>query len=107
MCGISCGAAAWAAHPVLPAAWQGAVLVYLGIVASGIGFFLWNAGARRSAPGVLAVGNNLKIPLAAAVFLPATQAWNFAPSKPGKPLAAAASFSIRLSGVNSRWCSKM
>ena len=55
--------------PSLLTARQGAALVYLGLVASGLGFFLWNAGARRSAPGVLAVFNNAKIPLAAAVSL--------------------------------------
>jgi len=45
------------------------VLVYLGLVASGLGFFLWNAGARRTSPGLLAVVNNLKIPLATAASL--------------------------------------
>ncbi len=44
-------------------------LVYLGIVASGIGFFLWNYGARRVNPGALAIFNNLKIPLSIAVSL--------------------------------------
>ena len=43
------------------------VVVYLGVIASGLGFFLWNAGVRRTAAGVLAVFNNLKIPLAAVV----------------------------------------
>jgi drug/metabolite transporter (DMT)-like permease len=40
------------------------VLIYLGVVASGLGFFLFNAGARRTDIGTLAVFNNLKIPLA-------------------------------------------
>jgi len=44
-------------------------LLYLGIVASGVGFFLWNTGARRVQPLVLAVANNLKIPLAVAISL--------------------------------------
>ena len=44
--------------------WQLAVLVYLGVVASGLGFFLFNAGARRTDIGTLAIFNNLKIPLA-------------------------------------------
>ena len=43
---------------------QWAVLVYLGVVASGLGFFLFNAGARRTDLGTLAIFNNLKIPLA-------------------------------------------
>lgn len=43
---------------------QWAVLVYLGVVASGLGFFFWNRGASRTSVGVLAVANNAKIPLA-------------------------------------------
>jgi drug/metabolite transporter (DMT)-like permease len=43
---------------------QGAVLLYLGVVASGLGFFLFNAGARRTDIGTLAIFNNMKIPLA-------------------------------------------
>jgi len=38
-------------------------------VASGLGFWLWNAGARRVSAGTLAVFNDLKIPLAVAVSL--------------------------------------
>lgn len=48
---------------------QWLVLIYLGVVASGLGFFLWNFGARKTNAGVLAVFNNLKIPLAIAVSL--------------------------------------
>ncbi|MEI8241818.1 MAG: EamA family transporter [bacterium] len=48
---------------------QVAAVIYLGLIASGLGFFLWNAGARRTPAGVLAVFNNLKIPLAAGVSL--------------------------------------
>ncbi len=40
------------------------VLLYLGVVASGLGFFLFNAGARRTDIGTLAIFNNMKIPLA-------------------------------------------
>jgi drug/metabolite transporter (DMT)-like permease len=43
---------------------QWVVLVYLGGVASGLGFFLFNAGARRTDIGTLAIFNNMKIPLA-------------------------------------------
>ncbi|MCX7591798.1 MAG: EamA family transporter [Kiritimatiellae bacterium] len=39
-------------------------LLYLGLVPSGLCFFLWNLGARASNPGTLAVMNNAKIPLA-------------------------------------------
>ena len=44
-------------------------LVFLGAVASGIGFFWWNKGAVTTNAGTLAVMNNLKIPLAVAVSL--------------------------------------
>ncbi len=44
-------------------------LVYLGAVASGLGFFMWNVGARKVNAGTLAVFNDLKIPLAVAVSL--------------------------------------
>jgi len=44
-------------------------LLYLGILASGISFFLWNVGARKTNAGILAVFNNIKIPLAVAVSL--------------------------------------
>lgn len=43
---------------------QWASLLYLGAIASGLGFFLWNAGAARVNPATLAVFNNLKIPVA-------------------------------------------
>jgi drug/metabolite transporter (DMT)-like permease len=48
---------------------QAGALVYLGAVASGLCFFLWNVGATRVSSGTLAVANNLKIPLAVAVSL--------------------------------------
>jgi drug/metabolite transporter (DMT)-like permease len=44
-------------------------LLYLGAVASGLGFFLWNYGARKTNTGALAIFNNLKIPLAVLVSL--------------------------------------
>lgn len=44
-------------------------LIYLGVIASGLGFFLWNYGARKINNGALAIFNNLKIPLAVAVSL--------------------------------------
>ncbi len=44
-------------------------LVYLGVVSSAVGFFLWNVGARRVNAGTLAIFNDLKIPLAVAVSL--------------------------------------
>ncbi len=44
-------------------------LLYLGALASGLGFFLWNFGARRTNIGALAIFNNLKIPLAITVSI--------------------------------------
>lgn len=43
---------------------QWLVLLYLGAIASGVGFFLFNAGARMADIGALAICNNLKVPLA-------------------------------------------
>ena len=48
---------------------QWLVLAYLGLLASGVGFFLWNVGALRVSAGMLAVFNNVKIPLAILVSL--------------------------------------
>ncbi len=48
---------------------QWLVLAYLGLLASGVGFFLWNVGALSVSPGMLAVFNNVKIPLAILVSL--------------------------------------
>jgi len=45
------------------------VIGFLGILASGIGFFLWNYGATKTNAGTLAILNNLKIPLAVIVSL--------------------------------------
>ncbi|MDA3800440.1 MAG: EamA family transporter [Kiritimatiellae bacterium] len=39
------------------------VLLWLGVVPSGLGFYLWNKGARKTKAGYLAVLNDLKIPL--------------------------------------------
>ncbi|HQU73520.1 MAG TPA: EamA family transporter [Calditrichia bacterium] len=44
-------------------------LLYLGILPTGLGFFLWNRGARLVSSGFLAVMNNLKIPLSIAVSI--------------------------------------
>jgi len=45
------------------------VLAYLGIIASGVGFFLWNKGAAISRAGTLAAFNNAVVPLAMACSL--------------------------------------
>ena len=42
-------------------------LLYLGLIPSGLGFFLWNRGVLLVNSGLAAVLNNLKIPLGAAV----------------------------------------
>lgn len=39
------------------------ILVYLGVVASGLGYFIWNYGATKVSVGSLAVMNNLLIPV--------------------------------------------
>jgi len=42
-------------------------ILYLGVIPTGLGFYLWNRGAARTPDGVLAVANNLKVPLAVIV----------------------------------------
>jgi drug/metabolite transporter (DMT)-like permease len=59
---VSCAFAA-DIHTLRLSGTQSAVLLYLGVVASGLCFFLWNVGSRRVNEGTLAVMNNLKIPL--------------------------------------------
>jgi drug/metabolite transporter (DMT)-like permease len=44
--------------------WSVLVAAGIAVVASGLGFFLFNAGARRTDIGTLAIFNNMKIPLA-------------------------------------------
>jgi drug/metabolite transporter (DMT)-like permease len=48
---------------------QAGILLYLGLIASGLCFFMWNHGARKVNTGTLAVFNDLKIPLSIAVSL--------------------------------------
>jgi len=48
---------------------QWITLLYLGVIASGIAFFLWNFGAVKVKATILAVFNNIKIPLAILVSL--------------------------------------
>jgi len=45
------------------------VLLYLGVVASGLCFFLWNLGARKTNAGTLGIMNNLKVPLGVLMSL--------------------------------------
>lgn len=45
------------------------ILAYLGIIASGLGFFLWNKGAALCRPGTLGAFNNAVVPLAMACSL--------------------------------------
>lgn len=48
---------------------QTLTILYLGVIASGIAFFLWNRGARKVSAATLAVMNNLKIPAAFLISL--------------------------------------
>lgn len=53
----------------IPTATQWLVLAFLGLVASGLGFFLWNLGLAQVNAGTLAAFNNAKIPLGVACSL--------------------------------------
>lgn len=61
----------WSANwpAMVPDSSQWLTLIYLGVIASGLGFFLWNTGARKTNAGTLAVFNNLKVPAAMLVSL--------------------------------------
>lgn len=53
-----------------PEAWDRQVLwvlLYLGVLPTAVGFYLWNKGAGQTRPGLLAGANNLKVPLAVLV----------------------------------------
>jgi carboxylate/amino acid/amine transporter len=45
-----------------PSVWQWIILFWLGLVASGVGYFLWNKGATMVDAGVLGIMNNALIP---------------------------------------------
>ncbi len=46
---------------------QHVTILYLGLIPSGLGFFLWNVGVRRTSEGAAGVMNNAKVPLAILV----------------------------------------
>ncbi|HEY5078948.1 MAG TPA: EamA family transporter, partial [Opitutaceae bacterium] len=64
---FSLGATNWRGFSASTEQWL--TLLYLGGVASGLCFFLWNKGATQVNAGVLAAFNNAKIPLGIAVSL--------------------------------------
>lgn len=41
---------------------QWGILVFLGVVASGIGYFMWNYGATQVDAGTLGIMNNMHVP---------------------------------------------
>lgn len=54
---------------ITPVGWQAGIILYLGVIASGLGFFLWNKGASLTSPGTLAAFNNAVVPIAMASSL--------------------------------------
>ncbi len=56
-------------EPIRPSGDQWLALGYLGVVASGLGFFWWNKGATKTSSGALAAFNNAVVPLAMIVSL--------------------------------------
>ncbi|MGB0414937.1 MAG: EamA family transporter [Coraliomargarita sp.] len=57
----------WSKLPTTAAHWS--TLLYLGCIASGLGFFLWNKGASLTSPGTLGAFNNVVVPVGIAVSL--------------------------------------
>lgn len=68
-CAVAVGAMLVQRVPFSATGPQWLTLAYLGVLASGVGFFLWNIGATQVRSGTLAVMNNAKVPLAVAVSL--------------------------------------
>lgn len=66
VCGI---ALAYGMKPRALTSQEWAVLAYLGIVASGLGFAIWNYGVSHVNYGVLAVASDFKLPIAILVSL--------------------------------------
>jgi carboxylate/amino acid/amine transporter len=54
---------------ITPDMTQWGVLIWLGLIASGLGYFLWNRGATQVDAGVLAIMNNAVVPLGLIVNL--------------------------------------
>jgi len=54
---------------ITPDPTQWAVLLWLGVIASGLGYFLWNRGATEVDSGTLAIMNNAVVPLGLVVNL--------------------------------------
>ncbi|MCF8112193.1 MAG: carboxylate/amino acid/amine transporter [Desulfobacteraceae bacterium] len=60
----------WGDFSMMPATYvQWGVLLWLGVAASGIGYFLWNKGATMVNQGALAIMNNALVPAALVVNL--------------------------------------
>ncbi|SDK00448.1 carboxylate/amino acid/amine transporter [Microbulbifer yueqingensis] len=67
---VATGAWLWLGEPVYPqGALQWGILLWLGLVASGLGYFLWNRGATQVSAGTLAAMNNALIPAGLLVNL--------------------------------------
>ena len=54
---------------IYPTPMQWGVLLWLGVVASGLGYFLWNKGACSTDAGMLAIMNNALVPVGLIVNL--------------------------------------
>lgn len=59
---FSLPASEWEISKISADQWK--AILYLGLVASGLGFFLWNKGASKTNAGTLAAFNNAVVPLA-------------------------------------------
>lgn len=80
---------------------QVGVILYLGVIASGLGFFWWNLGATRVNAGTLAVMNNAKIPVGIVVSL-----LFFNESADGPRLLACGLIMLIAVGLAENWFSK-
>ncbi|MFM2482695.1 EamA family transporter [Celerinatantimonas sp. YJH-8] len=89
----------WGNHAMRPqTSTQWLILIYLGMIASGLGYFLWNKGATQVNIGTLAIANNLLVPAGIAVNL---IIWNH--NAPILRLASGAIIMIAALYINEKW----
>jgi drug/metabolite transporter (DMT)-like permease len=53
----------------IPAGTEWLSLIWLGVISSGLGFYLWNRGALNVNAATLSVANNIKLPIAIIISL--------------------------------------
>jgi carboxylate/amino acid/amine transporter len=99
---LACALVAWQlwgnVHKLPTTGWQWAILIWLGIGASALGYFMWNYGATQVDAGTLGIMNNFHVP---AGLLVNFAIWQQQPHWPSFLLGAAVIMSSLW--VHRRW----